>query len=154
MSRQRVAEIVGQAATRAREKLVARGLPPLPHTTPHALRRTYISIALQAKTSTVGDDLVVGVDRRSVGPDPIGVVAEAVMALADAVGLVADQLRLPRARRPPSTRRRSSASCSAAAASSSARVRVRAGERWPSERGAAEVRSRRSSARRSTTLAR
>jgi site-specific recombinase XerC len=48
MARQRVGEIVGEAATRAGELLAARGLPPLPNTTPHALRRTYISIALLA----------------------------------------------------------------------------------------------------------
>jgi integrase len=52
LSRQRVAEIVGDAAQRASEKLTARGLPPLPHTTPHTLRRTYISIALLANRST------------------------------------------------------------------------------------------------------
>jgi integrase len=32
---------------------VARGLPPLPHTTPHTLRRTYISIALLANNFDV-----------------------------------------------------------------------------------------------------
>ena len=36
------------AAEAASEQLGARGLPPLPHTTPHTLRRTYISIALLA----------------------------------------------------------------------------------------------------------
>ncbi len=46
--RQRVARIVGEAATRASERVSQRGLPPLPHTTPHTLRRTYISIALLA----------------------------------------------------------------------------------------------------------
>ncbi len=30
-----------------------RGLPPLPHTTPHTLRRTYISIALVANNFDV-----------------------------------------------------------------------------------------------------
>jgi integrase len=44
-ARERVAQIVGQAAARASEQLTGRGLPPLPHTTPHTLRRTYISIA-------------------------------------------------------------------------------------------------------------
>jgi len=48
MSRQRVAEIVREAAERATERFVERGLPPLPNTTPHSLRRTYISIALLA----------------------------------------------------------------------------------------------------------
>ena len=41
-------EIVGEAAARASERVGQRGLPPLPHTTPHSLRRTYISIALLA----------------------------------------------------------------------------------------------------------
>jgi len=48
ISRQRVARIVASAAERASERLAARGLPPLQRTTPHALRRTYISIALIA----------------------------------------------------------------------------------------------------------
>ena len=48
MSRQRAAEIVGEAAELASERLTARGLPALPNTTPHTLRRTYISIALLA----------------------------------------------------------------------------------------------------------
>jgi integrase len=48
MSRQRVAEIVHDAAVLATERLVERGLPPLPNTTPRSLRRTYISIALLA----------------------------------------------------------------------------------------------------------
>jgi integrase len=48
MSRQRVSRIVNKAAGLATERLVARGLPPLPVTTPHSLRRTYISIALLA----------------------------------------------------------------------------------------------------------
>jgi integrase len=48
ISRQRVGEIVREAATRATQRLVDRGLPPLPNTTPHSLRRTYISIALLA----------------------------------------------------------------------------------------------------------
>lgn len=47
-SRQRLWKIVGQAAKLASERLVAKGLPPLPTTTPHTLRRTYISIALIA----------------------------------------------------------------------------------------------------------
>jgi hypothetical protein len=53
MARQRVGEIVGEAAARASEELVARGLPPLPHTTPHTLRRTYISIVLLANNFDV-----------------------------------------------------------------------------------------------------
>jgi integrase len=48
ISRQRVAQIVTDAAELATKRHLARGLPPLPHTTPHALRRTYISIALLA----------------------------------------------------------------------------------------------------------
>jgi integrase len=48
ISRQRVAEIVREAAQLATEKRAAQGLPPLPRTTPHSLRRTYISIALLA----------------------------------------------------------------------------------------------------------
>jgi integrase len=48
LSRQRAAAIVGEAAARATTNLVARELPPLPKTTPHSLRRTYISIALLA----------------------------------------------------------------------------------------------------------
>ena len=48
MSYGRVEQLVRDAAQLASEKLVARGLPPLPHVTPHTLRRTYISIALLA----------------------------------------------------------------------------------------------------------
>ena len=48
VARQRVAQVVGEAAARASERVSQRGLPPLPHTTPHTLRRTYISIALLA----------------------------------------------------------------------------------------------------------
>ena len=48
IARQRVARIVGEAAAHASERVSQRGLPPLPHTTPHTLRRTYISIALLA----------------------------------------------------------------------------------------------------------
>lgn len=48
LSRQRAAKIVREAAALARERYVARGLPPLPTVTPHSLRRTYISIALVA----------------------------------------------------------------------------------------------------------
>jgi integrase len=48
ISRQRVRKIVQAAAKLANKRLEAKGLPPLPHTTPHTLRRTYISIALLA----------------------------------------------------------------------------------------------------------
>jgi integrase len=48
MSRQRAAEIVGEAAALATERQIDRGLPALPNTTPHTLRRTYISVALLA----------------------------------------------------------------------------------------------------------
>ena len=48
ITRQRIAKIVAKAAELASRRLVARGLPPLPHTTPHTLRRTYISLALLA----------------------------------------------------------------------------------------------------------
>jgi integrase len=42
IARQRVSRIVNKAARLATERLVAHGLPPLPVTTPHSLRRTYI----------------------------------------------------------------------------------------------------------------
>jgi integrase len=48
MSRQRVGQIVAEAAALATVRNETRGLPPLPRTTPHSLRRTYISIALLA----------------------------------------------------------------------------------------------------------
>jgi integrase len=48
ISRRRIGQIVGAAAKLASERLIAGGLPPLPHTTPHTLRRTYISGALRA----------------------------------------------------------------------------------------------------------
>ncbi len=48
ISRQRIAEIVRDAAKLATETRAGQGLPPLPRTTPHSLRRTYISIALLA----------------------------------------------------------------------------------------------------------
>jgi integrase len=48
LQRQKVNKIIGEAAALASTHLVARGLPELPNTTPHALRRTYISIALLA----------------------------------------------------------------------------------------------------------
>jgi integrase len=53
LSRQRVGKIVAEAAALASERLAERGLPPLPHTTPHSLRRTYISIALLANNFDV-----------------------------------------------------------------------------------------------------
>jgi integrase len=52
-SRRRVWKIVHEAAVLASERLVARGLPPLPNTTPHTLRRTYVSIALLANNFDV-----------------------------------------------------------------------------------------------------
>ena len=53
LSRQRVGQIVGQTAKLASERLGAKGLAPLPNTTPHSLRRTYISIALLANNFDV-----------------------------------------------------------------------------------------------------
>ncbi|MEA2298281.1 MAG: hypothetical protein QOF77_1217, partial [Solirubrobacteraceae bacterium] len=53
MTRQRVGQIVREAAEQATRDFVARGLRPLPHTTPHSLRRTYISIALLANNFDV-----------------------------------------------------------------------------------------------------
>jgi integrase len=53
ISRQRVGEIVKEAAEAASAQLVAKGVPPLPNTTPHTLRRTYISIALLANNFDV-----------------------------------------------------------------------------------------------------
>jgi integrase len=48
MSRKRIGQIVHEASRLASERLAAKGLPALPNTTPHTLRRTYISIALIA----------------------------------------------------------------------------------------------------------
>jgi hypothetical protein len=48
ISRQRVRAIVAAAADLASERLLGLGFPPLPKTSPHALRRTYISVALVA----------------------------------------------------------------------------------------------------------
>jgi integrase len=48
MTRKRVGQIIREAAEHASERLSAKGVPPLPHTTAHTLRRTYISIALIA----------------------------------------------------------------------------------------------------------
>jgi integrase len=53
ITRQRVGKIVRAAARLASERLEEKGLPPLPNTTPHALRRTYISIALLANNFDV-----------------------------------------------------------------------------------------------------
>ena len=53
MSRQRVGAIVGEAAKAASERLQAKGLQALVKTTPHTLRRTYISIALLANNFDV-----------------------------------------------------------------------------------------------------
>ena len=53
MDRQRVGQIVADAADAASTTLTRRGLPPLPRTTPHSLRRTYISIALLANNFDV-----------------------------------------------------------------------------------------------------
>jgi integrase len=48
LSRRRVGQILAEAARLASERLSVRGMAPLPHITPHTLRRTYISIALLA----------------------------------------------------------------------------------------------------------
>ena len=53
VTRQRVAAIIREAAHEARGERAKRGLPPLPRTTPHSLRRTYISIALRANNYDV-----------------------------------------------------------------------------------------------------
>jgi integrase len=53
ISRQRAAEIVREAAALASTRFADRGLPPLPNTTPHTLRRTDISIALLANSFDV-----------------------------------------------------------------------------------------------------
>ncbi len=47
-SRQRLWKIIRTAAKLATERLMGKGLSPLPRTTPHTLRRTYISVALIA----------------------------------------------------------------------------------------------------------
>jgi integrase len=51
--RQRIAEIIREAATQASAKREQQGLPQLPRTTPHSLRRTYISIAVLANNFDV-----------------------------------------------------------------------------------------------------
>jgi integrase len=48
MTRRRIGQIVHEASRLASERLAEKGLPALPNTTPHTLRRTYISIALVA----------------------------------------------------------------------------------------------------------
>jgi integrase len=48
LSRQRVARIVADAVALASVRRGEHGLSPVPHVTPHSLRRTYISIALLA----------------------------------------------------------------------------------------------------------
>src|ERR1700749_1628637 len=53
MNRQRAAAIVGEAAALASTRLTVRGMPALPNTTPHTMRRTYISIALLANNFDV-----------------------------------------------------------------------------------------------------
>jgi len=52
-TRQRIGAVVREAAAAATERLEGQGLPPLPETTPHTLRRTYISIALVANSFDV-----------------------------------------------------------------------------------------------------
>jgi integrase len=53
ISRQRAARVLRQAAQEATDRQLARGLSALPNTTPHTLRRTYISIALVANSFDV-----------------------------------------------------------------------------------------------------
>ncbi len=53
LDRQRVGRIVGDASGLATERRAERGLPGLPHITPHSLRRTYISLALVANNFDV-----------------------------------------------------------------------------------------------------
>ena len=48
ITRQRVGKVLKEAAMLASERLEQQGRPPLPQTSPHTLRRTYISIALIA----------------------------------------------------------------------------------------------------------
>ncbi len=52
-NRGRVAGVLAKASARASEQPLGKGLPPLPNTTPHTLRRTYISIALVANSFDV-----------------------------------------------------------------------------------------------------
>lgn len=53
MSRQSVGKILTEAALAARKSLCKHDLPALPHTTPHSMRRTYISTALLANNFDV-----------------------------------------------------------------------------------------------------
>ncbi len=53
MDRQRVAKIVTDATNLASQNRASRGLPPMPHISPHSLRRTYISLALVANNFDV-----------------------------------------------------------------------------------------------------
>jgi hypothetical protein len=53
MSRQSINKVLTEAAVAASKTLCKHGLPALPHTTPHSLRRTYISIALLANNFDV-----------------------------------------------------------------------------------------------------
>jgi integrase len=48
-----VAAVIREAAAAATDARAREGLPPLPCTTPHSLRRTYISIALRANNHDV-----------------------------------------------------------------------------------------------------
>lgn len=51
--RGRISAVLAKASAQASEQQVQRGLPALPNTTPHTLRRTYISIALLANNFDV-----------------------------------------------------------------------------------------------------
>lgn len=51
--RGRISAVLAKASAQATEQQLARGLPPLPNTRPHTLRRTYISIALLANNFDV-----------------------------------------------------------------------------------------------------
>jgi integrase len=53
MDRGRVAKILAEARKQADDRQAKLGLPPLPHVTPHTLRRTYVSIALVANNFDV-----------------------------------------------------------------------------------------------------
>lgn len=53
LTRQRAASTLTAAARLATQRQQRHGLPPLPHVTPHTLRRTYISIALLANNFDV-----------------------------------------------------------------------------------------------------
>ncbi len=116
MARQRVAEIVGDAAARASEQLSSNGRPPLPHTTPHTLRRTYISISLLANNfdvkwvmSQVGHaDSKMTMDvyaqleqraKRSHGSNFDRLIRDARGQMGDAAALVIDALDQPSAAR-------------------------------------------------------